>query len=185
MGRCSTSPLDHGGHEVHRRRADEPGHEQVDRLLVQHARRIDLLEHALAQHGHPVAEGHGLDLVMGDVHRGDAQPVLQARDLGAHLEAQLGVEVRQRLVEEEGIGLTHDRPPHRHPLALPARQLGRLAVEEVLQLEQLGDPVDPAAHLVVGQLAQTQGEGDGPTRIMSSPSSMSRETSLTAAALPP
>jgi hypothetical protein len=55
----------------------------------------------------------------------------------------------------------------------------------VLQLEQLGDPVDPAAHLVVGQLAQTQGEGDGPTSIMSSPSSMSRDTSLTAGVSPP
>ena len=93
------------GQEVHRRRADEPGDEEVDRLLVELARRRDLLEDALAQHADPVAEGHGLGLVVGDVDRRDAEPALQARDLGAHLPAQLGVEVRQRLVEQERVGL--------------------------------------------------------------------------------
>jgi hypothetical protein len=35
----------------------------------------------------------------GHVHRGDVQPPLQHLQLDAHLGAQLGVEVRQRLVE--------------------------------------------------------------------------------------
>jgi hypothetical protein len=148
--------LDRGRHEVHGRRTDEAGHEQVDRLVVEFAGRIDLLEHALAQH--PVAERHGLDLIVGDVHGGDAQPALQARYLGAHLAAQLGVEVRQGLVEQEGVGSADDRSAHRRPLALATGKLGRLAIEEVFQLEQPGALLDALAHLVVGHLVQAQRE---------------------------
>ena len=38
---------------------------------------------------------------MGDVQRSGAEAALQAGDLGAHLHAQLGVEVGERLVEEQ------------------------------------------------------------------------------------
>ena len=43
---CSVAPSTVGGQEVHGRRADEPGDEQVDRLLVELAGHVDLLEHA-------------------------------------------------------------------------------------------------------------------------------------------
>ena len=62
------------------------------------------------QHGDAVAHRHRLDLVVGDVHRGDAEPALEGGDLGAGLDAQLGVEVRQRLVHEEHLGMAHDAP---------------------------------------------------------------------------
>ena len=114
----------------------KPGDEQVHRLLVEVARRADLLEHALAQHRDAVAEGHRLGLVVGDVDRGGAEPPLHAGDLGAHLAAQLGVQVGQRLVEQERVGLAHDRPAHRHPLPLAAGEVGRLAVEVLGELER-------------------------------------------------
>ena len=136
----------------------KPGHEQVDRLLVELAGRVDLLEQALAQHRHPVAERHGLDLVVGDVDGGDAERVLDAGDLGAHLAAQLGVEVRERLVEQEGVGVAHEGPAHGHPLALAARELRRLAVEELGQLEHLGRPLHPLVDLVVGVLRRRSGK---------------------------
>ena len=91
--------------------------------------RVDLLQDALRQHGDAVAHRHRLDLVVGDVDRGDAELALQRGDLGADLHAELGVEVRQRLVHQEHLRLAHDRPAQRDPLALAARELAGLAVE--------------------------------------------------------
>ena len=72
------------------------------------------------------------------------QPLVQLLDLGAHLHAQLGVEVRQRLVEQEHLRVADDGPAHGHALALAARELARVAVEQWLQAEDLRLPGRPA-----------------------------------------
>jgi hypothetical protein len=82
-----------------------------------------------------------------------------AADLGAHLAAQLGVEVRQRLVEQEGVGVADDRPAHRDPLALAAGQVGRLAVEVLGELEQSRRP-RTFSSISSSELLQPQREGD-------------------------
>ena len=125
--------------EVHRRRPDEAGHERVHRVVEQRARRVALLQLRVAQDGDAVAERHRLRLVVGDVDGRDAEPRLQLGDVGAHLHAQLGVEVGERLVHQEDLGLADDRAPHRHALALAAGELARLALEQRRQLELLGD----------------------------------------------
>ncbi len=86
---------DIGGEQVHGGRADEGGDEQVAGRVVEHLRRRDLLEDALAHDRDPITHGHRLDLVVRDVHRRDAEVALQLRHVGPHLHAQLGVEVRQ------------------------------------------------------------------------------------------
>ena len=48
---------------------------------------------------------------------------MQPRDLDPHLHAQLGVEVRQRLVEQEDLRLAHDGAADRDALALAAGEL--------------------------------------------------------------
>jgi hypothetical protein len=48
---------------------------------------------------------------------------VQRLDLGAHLHAQLGVEIRQRLVEQEHLRIAHDGAAHGDALALAARKL--------------------------------------------------------------
>ena len=56
----------------------------------------------------------------------------------------LGVEGRQRLVQQEDLGLDRQGPGERHALLLAARQLPRVAVAlvgQVDQLEQLADPL--------------------------------------------
>ncbi len=85
------------------------------------------------------AQRHGFDLVVRDVDDGRLEPLVQQLDLGAHFHAQLGVQVGQRLVEQEQRRVARDRPAHRHPLALAAGELRRLAVEQVLHLQDLGD----------------------------------------------
>src|SRR5690606_39389183 len=67
----------------------------------------------------------------------DLQALMQLLDLRAHLDAQLGVEVGERLVEEEDLRVAHDRAAHGDALALTARELAREAVEELLEAEDL------------------------------------------------
>ena len=90
-----------------------------------------------------VAHRHRLDLVVGDADRGHAEPALDPADGGAGLAAQLGVEVRHRLVEQQQPRRPDDRPTERRPLALAAGQLRRTAIEHVGDVQQLGD----VAHL--------------------------------------
>ena len=111
-----------------------------------------------AQHADPVAQRHRLDLVVGHVDGGDAEPLVQLVERRPHGHAQLGVQVGQRLVHQEGLRLADDGPAHRDPLPLAAGQRGRLALEVRLQAEHLGGLVDPALDLVLGRLAQLQAE---------------------------
>ena len=78
-------------------------------------------------------ERHRLDLVVGDVDGRHAEPLVQPRQLAAHRDAQLGVEVRERLVHEERLRLAHHRAAHRDALPLAAREQGRPAVEQRLR----------------------------------------------------
>ena len=56
--------------------------------------------------------------------------------------AELRVEVRERLVQQKRARLAHDGPPERDPLALAAGQLRRLQMEQLLDLQRLGDRTD-------------------------------------------
>ena len=60
---------------------------------------------------------------------------MQLLQLKTHLHAQLGVEVRERLVEEEYRRIAHDGAPHRHALALAAGEFARAALEQAVQLQ--------------------------------------------------
>ena len=71
-----------------------------------------------------------------------------SRDLEPHLHAQRGVEVRQRLVEQERLRLAHDRAADRDALALAAGQLARLAVEIGREVERRRRGLDLAVDLV-------------------------------------
>ena len=155
--------------EVHRRGADEAGDEQVARVVVELLRRADLLHDAAAHDDHPVTQRHRLGLVVGDVERRRAEGFLDARDLGAHLHAQLGVEVAQRLVHEERLGLTHDRAPHRHALALAAGQVRGASVEVLGEFQHLRRLLDllPDRRLVLARELQREAHvlGDRHVRV--------------------
>ncbi len=84
-----------------------------------------------------VRHGHGLHLVVGHVDEGGAQALVQLADLGAGLHAQLGVQVRERLVEQEDGRVAHDGAAHGHTLALAAGELLRLAVEQLADAQDV------------------------------------------------
>ena len=105
-----------------------------DRPLVDVARRADLLDAPLVHHRDLVRQRERLALVVRHVDGGDPQLALQPLQLEAHLLAQLGVEVGQRLVEQQQRRLHHQRARERQALLLAAGELGRLALGEVVEL---------------------------------------------------
>ncbi|MEO6125342.1 MAG: hypothetical protein ABIR32_16685, partial [Ilumatobacteraceae bacterium] len=76
-GRIRATTDDLGLDDVHRRRADELGDEQVVGRVVQILRRGALHQVAPTQYRNPITHRHRLDLVVGDVHGRDAQPPLE------------------------------------------------------------------------------------------------------------
>jgi hypothetical protein len=88
------------------------------RALEQVERRALLLDDAVFQQHDAIGECHRLDLIVGNVDDGLAQPLMQAFDLTSHLVAKLGIEIGQRLVEQEQAGVANDCASDRHALAL-------------------------------------------------------------------
>ncbi len=104
-------------------------------------------------HGDARGERHRLDLIVGDVDRGLAERLVQLLDLGAHLDAELGVEIGERLVEQEEGRVADQRAAHGDALALAAGKLARLAMEQPLDLEKAGDARDRGVLLGLGDAA--------------------------------
>ena len=98
--------------------------------MVERQRRADLGDATAAEQDDPVRQGHGLDLVVGDVDHGGAESAMQFGELYAHLDAQRGVEVGQRLVEQEYPGLLDQGAADGHPLALAAGQCLGAAIQQ-------------------------------------------------------
>ena len=99
------------------------------------AGRADLLDFAGHEHRHAIGQRHGLFLVVRDVDGRDAERALQLLQLGARFHAQLGVEIGERLVEQEQARLANDGARQRTALLLAARQLAGLAVEQMVDLD--------------------------------------------------
>ena len=85
---------------------------------------------------------------------------MELGDLQAHLHPERRVEVRQRLVEQEGLGLAHDGAPDGHALALAAGELARLAVEIVRQIQHRGRLLHLLADGLLGHAGHLEAEAD-------------------------
>jgi hypothetical protein len=148
------------GQQVHRRGSDESGGKERGRAGIEFVGRRELFDAAGIEQHDFVGHGHGFDLVVGDVDHGDAQALLQRADLAPHLVAQLGVQVGKRLVHQADRGLADDGPAQCDPLALPPGQLGRLALQQPLQAQQLHRPVQPPTPFGRLELAHLEAEDD-------------------------
>ena len=80
--------------------------------------------------------------------------------LGPHVLAQLEVQGRQRLVEQEHLGLDRQRPGDRDPLLLAARKLVDPPVAVAGQRDQLEHLLDLAVALGPRHAAHVEPEGD-------------------------
>jgi hypothetical protein len=89
--------------------AEEAVDEGVGRAVVDRLRRADLLDFPLVHHHHLVGDLQGLLLVVGDEDAGDVNLVVQTAQPAAQLQAHLGVEGAEGLIEQEHLRL--DRGP--------------------------------------------------------------------------
>ena len=139
------------GHQVHRRGADEGGHEGVGRVVVDLDRR--------AQLAHPAAvhdRGSGRPGPWPRPGRGSRRwwsaptrcwnCLSSSRALVRSLASRL-----ERLVQQEHVGVADHRPGQGDPLALAARELAGPAVQQLADAEQLGRPASLADLLVLAQ----------------------------------
>src|SRR5207342_3701898 len=86
------------------------------------------------EHGQPVAHRERLLLVVRDVDERQADLPLDLLQLDLHRLPELEVEGAERLVQQEDLGTVDQRARQGHALALPARELARLALSEGRQL---------------------------------------------------
>ena len=82
-------------------------------------------------------ERRGVLEVVGHEQRRDLEPGEQLLQLGAHLDARVGVERGERLVEEKDRRVAGERAGERDALALSAREAARPCVREVPDPEPL------------------------------------------------
>ena len=80
---------------------DEGGCETAGGPLIKVARTALLHDASLVHEDDAVAHDHRLSLVMRDIKRRPPQPALQRQEFEPHALAQAGIEVGQRLVEEQ------------------------------------------------------------------------------------
>ena len=107
------------------RDAEEVGHERGLRALVEVGRAAGLLDLAAVHHRDRVGHGHGLLLVVRDVHEGDPDVLLDPLELDLQLLAQAQVERAERLVEQQRARAVDQRAGERDALLLAAGELRR------------------------------------------------------------
>ena len=122
--------------------AEELVDEGGRRLVIDLARRADLLDPAVVHDGDAVGELQRLFLVVGDEDRGQLHVVVQPAQPAAQFLAHLGVERAERLVEQQHARLDRERARQRHALALAAGELAGIAVAQALELHQAQQLVD-------------------------------------------
>ncbi len=81
---------------------------------------------------------------------------MELRQFKAHLHPQFRVEVGQRLVEQENLGLADERSTDCDALALAARKFGRTAIEIGLELQNARDLERP----LVLHFSRLAGDGE-------------------------
>ena len=126
------------GQQIDRWAADKARGENVRGPIIEVQRRTDLLDLTLVDHDDAVRERHRLDLIVGDIDHRALQLAVQFRQFVTHLHAQLGIEIGERLVEQEDLRIADDRPTDRDPLTLATRQLMRQPIQQHIQLQRLG-----------------------------------------------
>ena len=117
--------LDGGGFVVHAaveqvHAAEKVVNEGRVGVMVNLIRAADLLDAAFVHHCHTVGNFQGLFLVVSHEDGGDMHRPLELSQLLPHRLAEPGIEVGQRLIEEQRGRPDDDRPRHRHSLLLPA-----------------------------------------------------------------
>ena len=132
--------------------AKKSGNERRFRPIVDDLRRADLLDASLIHHGHPVANGICLSLIVSDIQGCHADPFQDDAQIGHQALAQGAIERSQRFVQQEQARSGSERTCQRDTLLFAARQLVDSTVPMTLQVNQGQHLPDPLRDLARGQL---------------------------------
>ena len=120
------------------RNPHEVKHKGIRSLLKDLPRRTDLLNAAVLIHDRYAVRNREPDLlIVRHIEDSDIQLLLQGLDLKAHLLTQIGIQIRQRLIEEQERGLADKRTRERDALLLAARELRRQTFFQPLHPDDL------------------------------------------------
>ena len=111
-------------------------------------------------HRHTIGHGQSLELIVGHIERGHAEIHLQALQLAAHTRAKLGVQVCDRLVEQEHLWLTHDGAADSDTLFLPATEFLRAPVQKMVDFQKLGRLLYPFGDFLRADFGEFERVGD-------------------------
>jgi hypothetical protein len=126
--------------------ADEVGDKPVVREAVDIRRLVELFDASLVHHRDAVRQRQRLVLGVRDKYEGDADFALQVDEFALHFLAQLGVQRRQWLVQQQQAGAIHQPPRQRHPLLFPAGEFVGIGGGLVLQMHVGKRLPDPRLH---------------------------------------
>ncbi len=143
---------------IHLRRAEEARDKEVRGVVIKRRRRIDLLDDTVLHDDYTRAHRHSLGLVMCNVYKRSCEPMVYLGYLGTHLYAQLCVEVAERLVQKEYLGLADDRTAERDALTLTARKRFGSAAQQRFDTEYLRRFLHFFVYDLSGDVAQSQTE---------------------------
>jgi hypothetical protein len=85
---------------------------------------------------------------------------LQALNLGAHVQAELSVEITQGFIKQQQVWFFNERPSQGHTLLLSTRKLRRFALQQVLQLHERRNMFDLVLDDSARLTLDTQGKGE-------------------------
>ena len=122
-------------------------------------RRADLLDKAVLHDDNTVAQGHSLGLIVGNVHKCGIDFLAQFDDFGAHLVAELGVQIGQGLVHQQHFGFADNGAADGNALTLAAGQGLGLPVQVLGDVQSGCGLLHLAVDLVFGHFPKLQGEG--------------------------
>ena len=125
-------------------RAEKVGGDPVRRPEIELRRRADFQEHAFMHQADAIRQRQRFFLIVGHVDGRDAEGLLQRLQLEAHLLAQLGVEIAERLVQQQHLRLRDQRARQRDALLLPAAQIGRQPIRQTSQTQPIENQRRPA-----------------------------------------
>ena len=138
--------------------ADEVGDEGRRGRVVDGLGCVHLLQPPVVQHGDPIGHGEGFVVVVRDEHSRRAGEPEDFLHLLPHLTPHVGIQVAERLVQEQYDGFGGERAGERHPLLLAAGELVRVAVLEARESNEVQRLSD---HVHGSRLLQApQPEGD-------------------------
>ena len=131
---------------------DKVGNEGIIWTGVNTLGAFNLLNIALVHDRDPIRDGQRLLLIVGHVYGSDTDLFLDFTDRLAHLDAQLCIEVGERLVHQKHLRLHNDGARQRDALLLAAGELVGIAILVLRDLHGFHDLFHTALDLVLGEL---------------------------------